>query len=111
MACSSAAMGTTSAMMGAEEPSKGYIVAPDEWELHFTAHSDVEDPNNFPPHSVWIHLNFGTVEELPPATLPVTGGDAPDASIPYLPLLAAATGLLLIGGGLVLRRRLAIAKQ
>jgi len=93
------------------DPSKGYIVAPDEWELHFTAHSDVEDANNFPPHTVWIHLNFGTVEELPPATLPVTGGDAPDASIPYLPLLAAAAGLLLIGGGLVLRRRLAVAKQ
>ena len=92
------------------DPSKGYIVAPDEWELHFTAHSDVEDANNFPPHTIWIHLNFGTVEELP-AALPVTGGDAPDASIPYLPLLAAVAGLLLIGGGLVLRRRLAVVKQ
>jgi hypothetical protein len=89
------------------EPSKGYIVAPDEWELHFTAHSDVEDLDNFPSHTVWIHLNFATVEELP-ATLPVTGGAA---SIPYLALLAAVAGLLLIGGGLVLRRRLAVVKQ
>lgn len=90
------------------DPSKGYIAAPDEWEVHFVAHSTVEDPDNFPPHTVWIYLNFGTVEELP-ATLPVTGGTAP--TIPYPALLVVVAGLLLLGGGLVLRRRLAVAKR
>ena len=82
-------------------------MAPDEWELHFVAHSEVEDADNFPPHTVWIHLNFGTVEELP-ATLPTTGGTAP---IPYLAPLAVVAGLLLVGGGLILRRRLAVARR
>jgi hypothetical protein len=47
------------------EPSKGFIAAPDERELHFVAHSTVPDENNFPPDSVWIHLNFQDVTELP----------------------------------------------
>lgn len=45
------------------EPGKGYVVAPDEKELHFVAHSTVKDPDNFPPHTVWIHLNFEEVKE------------------------------------------------
>lgn len=85
------------------EPSKGYIAAPDEWELHFVAHSTVEDPNNFPPHSVWIHLNFATVQELPaPTTLPVTG-DAPSSGGLFVSLLALA-GLVLLVTGIGLRR-------
>ncbi len=89
-----------SAFYSPMEPSKGYIVAPDEWELHFTAHSEAEDPDNFPPNTVWIHLNFTTVEEMaPPDTLPETGATS---TIPYLALLAAVAGLLLLGGGLVL---------
>lgn len=46
------------------EPSKGSIVASDEKELHFVAHSTTPDENNFPPHSVWIHLNFQNVTDL-----------------------------------------------
>jgi len=62
---------------------------------------------------IWFHNDEvnGFPEVAVQATLPVTGGDAPDTSIPYLPLLAAAAGLLLVGGGLVLRRRLAVVKQ
>ncbi|HEC62918.1 MAG TPA: hypothetical protein ENI38_00795 [Candidatus Acetothermia bacterium] len=32
-----------------------------EGELHIVAHSTVADPDNFPPHSLWIHLNFADV--------------------------------------------------
>ena len=47
-------------------PSEEYIVAPDERELHFVAHSTVEDLDNFPPHNVWIHINFEEVTEETP---------------------------------------------
>ena len=43
-----------------------------------------------------------------PAMLPVTGGAA---RVPYLVLLAAVAGLLLVGGGLVLRRHLTAASS
>ncbi len=43
---------------------RSYIVDPDGKELHFVAHSKVKDPNNFPPHTVWIHLNFEKVKEV-----------------------------------------------
>ena len=46
------------------EPSKGYIVDPEGRDLHFVAHSLVEDPDNFPGHTVWIHLNFEEVVEV-----------------------------------------------
>ncbi|MEE8391223.1 MAG: hypothetical protein V3S14_10570, partial [Anaerolineae bacterium] len=86
------------------EPSKGYIVAPDEWELHFVAHTFVKDPNNFPGHTVWIHLNFGTVEDLPaPAVLPETGGAQSIGSGLWVALLALG-GLALLGLGIGLRR-------
>ena len=61
---------------------------------------------------IWFHNDevngFPEVTQVAPATLPVTGGAA---SIPYLALLALVAGLLLVGGGLVLRRRLAVVKQ
>jgi len=44
--------------------NNGYIIDPDGRELHFVAHSKVKDPNNFPPHTVWIHLNFEDVKEI-----------------------------------------------
>lgn len=47
-------------------PSEGYIVAPEERELHLVAHSTVEDPDNFPAHTLWIHINFEeAIEEVP----------------------------------------------
>ena len=86
------------------EPSKGHIVAPDEWELHFMLHSTAEDPDNFPPYTVAIHLNFGTVEELPvPAVLPETGQPPTGPGLSGL-LLAALAGLALLGLGVGLRR-------
>ncbi len=36
-------------------------------EFHFVAHTTKPDPNNFPPHSGWIHIHFSdvTVSEQP----------------------------------------------
>lgn len=45
-------------------PSRGYIVDPDRRELHFVVHSMKKDPGNFPPHDVWIHLNFENASEI-----------------------------------------------
>lgn len=47
-----------------EEPGKSYITDPEGRELHFVAHSTDEDPDNFPPNSVWIHLNFVEAEMI-----------------------------------------------
>lgn len=47
-----------------KNPGDSSIVAPDERELHFVAHTTEQDTGNFPPHTVWIHLNFMEVEEL-----------------------------------------------
>ncbi|MHC4182845.1 MAG: hypothetical protein ACYSR0_05800 [Planctomycetota bacterium] len=47
-----------------KDPSNASIAAPDERELHFVAHSMEKDKGNFPPHTVWIHLNFEKVEDL-----------------------------------------------
>ena len=90
-----------------KEPAKGYIVAPDEWELHFVAHSEAEDPNNFPPNTVWIHLNFATVEEVAavPAVLPATGDAQPLGVSLWMPFAALLAGLALLGLGIGLRRR------
>ncbi|MBD3308486.1 hypothetical protein GF339_18820 [candidate division KSB3 bacterium] len=46
-----------------KQPAQGYIVAPTERELHVVAHSTDKDPDNFPPNSVWIHLNFEATRE------------------------------------------------
>lgn len=35
---------------------------PGETEFHFVAHTTEPDPNNFPPHTGWIHLHFAEVE-------------------------------------------------
>ena len=82
-----------------------------QWSVtndRFDAAGSMHASNEF----IWFHNDevngFPEVSLQAPAVLPSTGGDAPD---PYLPLLAAAAGLLLIGGGLVLHRRLAVAKQ
>lgn len=37
---------------------KSRFTVPDGREFHVVAHSTVPDPDNFPPHSVWIHLMF-----------------------------------------------------
>lgn len=47
-----------------QNPDNGSVAAPDEKELHFVAHNMEEDKNNFPNHSVWIHLNFETVTDI-----------------------------------------------
>jgi len=47
-----------------KNPTDFSIFDPDATELHFVAHSEVKDMGNFPPHSVWIHLNFQDVEDL-----------------------------------------------
>lgn len=44
-------------------PSDYSVAAPDERELHFVAHSEKKDPGNFPPNTVWIHLNFENVRD------------------------------------------------
>jgi len=46
------------------DPSNSSIAAPDEMELHFVAHTTESDSGNFPPHTVWLHLNFQNVTEL-----------------------------------------------
>jgi hypothetical protein len=47
-----------------KDPANGSIVDPNGRELHFVAHSMQKDMGNFPPHTVWIHLNFGNVSDL-----------------------------------------------
>ena len=47
-----------------KDPTNSSIAAPDEMELHFVAHTTEPDSGNFPPHTVWLHLNFQTVTEL-----------------------------------------------
>ena len=47
-----------------KDPANGSIAAPAQSEIHFVVHSMMEDKGNFPPHSVWIHLNFGDVSDL-----------------------------------------------
>ena len=37
---------------------------PSETEFHYVAHTTEPDPNNFPPHTAWIHLHFSDVEVL-----------------------------------------------
>jgi hypothetical protein len=47
-----------------KDPANSSIAAPNETEIHFVAHSMDADKENFPPHSVWIHLNFEKVVDL-----------------------------------------------
>jgi hypothetical protein len=47
-----------------KEPGNSSISHPDKRALHFVAHTNDPDKGNFPPHTVWIHLNFQNVEEL-----------------------------------------------
>ena len=47
-----------------KEPADSSIAHPDRKELHFVAHTTEPDKGNFPPHTVWIHLNFQDVEEM-----------------------------------------------
>ena len=42
-------------------PGNSYV-DPDDRELHIVVHTRIDDPTNFPPFTVWIHLNFETVE-------------------------------------------------
>jgi hypothetical protein len=46
-----------------KDPSNSSIANPRGSEIHFVAHSMEKDRGNFPPHSVWIHLNFEKVIE------------------------------------------------
>jgi hypothetical protein len=43
----------------------GHMMYTEGKELHFVAHTDDPDEGDFPPHTVWIQLNFLSVEELP----------------------------------------------
>ncbi len=45
-------------------PENYSIAHPDGTELHFVAHSMETDGGNFPPQSVWIHINFENVTDL-----------------------------------------------
>ena len=47
-----------------KSPADGSIANRKGRELHFVAHSMKEDKGNFPPHNIWIHLNFEDVREL-----------------------------------------------
>jgi hypothetical protein len=44
-----------------KSPSDFSIAAPNEREIHFVAHSMEKDGGNFPPNTVWVHLNFANV--------------------------------------------------
>lgn len=43
------------------EDKTGFTDAGDT-EFHFVAHTTEPDPDNFPPHTIWLHLNFQDVE-------------------------------------------------
>jgi hypothetical protein len=45
-------------------PSDSSIANPNTRAMHFVAHTTRSDSNNFPPHTVWVHLNFQTVAEF-----------------------------------------------
>ncbi len=47
-----------------KDPSNFSIANPDKRELHFVAHTTEGDKGNFPPHTVWIHLNFTDVQDV-----------------------------------------------
>lgn len=47
-----------------KHPADSSIAAADETELHFVAHSHDKDPGNFPPNSVFIHLNFEQAQDV-----------------------------------------------
>jgi len=42
-------------------PDKTRFTDPTNGELHIVAHSADADPDNFPPNSLWLHLNFADV--------------------------------------------------
>ena len=44
-----------------KDPGDSSIAHPDEMELHFVAHTVDPDTGNFPPHTIWLHLNYLTV--------------------------------------------------
>lgn len=46
-----------------KDPTNGSVAHPELMELHFVAHSVEPDTGNFPPHTVWIHLNYINVSE------------------------------------------------
>ena len=52
-----------SGFYSAGDPSNGSIAEPGKSELHFVAHTTEADSGNFPPHTVWIHLNYLNVTE------------------------------------------------
>jgi hypothetical protein len=47
-----------------KNPSDGSVAAPEETEFHFVAHSEEKDKGNFPPNTVWMHLNFEEVRDI-----------------------------------------------
>jgi hypothetical protein len=47
-----------------KDPANSSIAHPDSREIHFVAHTTDPDKGNFPPHTVWIHLNFQKVVEM-----------------------------------------------
>jgi hypothetical protein len=47
-----------------KKPADSSIADPNGRELHFVAHSHEKDKGNFPPHSVWIHVNFEKAIDL-----------------------------------------------
>ncbi len=56
--------GDKSGFYSPKSPGDSSIAHPDEMELHFVAHTVDPDTGNFPPHTVWIHLNYLNVEVL-----------------------------------------------
>jgi len=56
--------GDRSGFYSPKNSSDGSIARPEEKELHFVAHSMDKDKGNFPPHGVFIHINFADVRDL-----------------------------------------------
>jgi hypothetical protein len=46
-----------------KKPADGSVADPNARELHFVAHNMKPDKGNFPPHAVWLHINFEDASE------------------------------------------------
>lgn len=56
--------GDKSGFYSPKNPGDSSIAHPEQRELHFVAHTTEPDDGNFPPHTVWLHLNFLNVKEM-----------------------------------------------
>jgi hypothetical protein len=55
--------------------AEGGFTDPNRTEFHLVAHTTEPDPENFPPHTIWIHLHFNKVivEQAKRGSRPIPG--------------------------------------